>query len=202
MVPFRLFLITDRRLAGDLPGAVAKALAVVPRGAAAVQLREKDLPTSKLLELARALVAVCRPRGAPLLINDRPDVALASAADGVHLTGGSVSVEEARSLLGQRLIGASCHTPAELEARAGADFATFSPIFPSPGKGDPLGLGALASAARSPVPLFALGGVDASNAGDVIEAGAQGVAAIRSWLLPDPASATALLHARISAREN
>lgn len=190
---FSLYLITDRRLVEDLPKAVERALDGVPRGAAAVQLREKDLGARALLELASRLAPICRKRGAPLLVNDRIDVALAARLDGVHLAGGSVGVEDARALLGDRLIGASCHDADQLSQRKGADFATFGPVFPTPGKGPAIGTEGLKPAARQ-LPLYALGGVDEANALACIEAGCRGIAAIRSWLAaPDPAEATARL---------
>jgi thiamine-phosphate pyrophosphorylase len=88
--PPPLLLVTDRGLTPSLPRAVEAALAALPPGAAWVQLREKGLPARALLELARALLPLCRARGAKLLINDRSDVALAAGADGVHLAEGSV----------------------------------------------------------------------------------------------------------------
>jgi len=196
---FRLYLITDRALVADLPAAVDRALSGIPRGAAAVQLREKDLGASDLLALAREVGAICRRRGAALLINDRIDVALAAGADGAHLAGASVSVADARSLLGDRLVGASCHDRAELDRAAGADFATFGPVFPSRGKPNAVGLDALGAHAGG-LPLFALGGIDRTNAAAAIAAGASGIAAIRSWLEGDPAEATARLFDAISAR--
>ncbi|AKU89917.1 thiamine phosphate synthase [Vulgatibacter incomptus] len=195
---FRLYLITDRRMVPDLPAAVDRALSGIPPGAAAVQLREKDLSASALLELARSVGAICRRRGAPFLVNDRLDVALAAGADGVHLTGSSVVPKDARALLGSRLVGASCHSLEELEASAGADFATYSPIFASPGKGPAIGLEALRDAAVR-MPIVALGGIDSANARDAIHAGASAVAAIRSWLADgDPAEATARLYASLA----
>src|SRR5688572_7396295 len=79
-----LYLITDRRLA-DLPAAIGAALSAAPPGRVAVQLREKDLPGGALLDLARALLPLCRAREAPLLVNGRLDVVRAAGADGVHL---------------------------------------------------------------------------------------------------------------------
>ena len=142
---FRLYLITDRRLVDDLPAAIDRALSGVPRGAAAVQLREKDLGGRALHELAIAVRAACRRHGAPLLVNDRIDVALAAGADGVHLGEASVEVEDARRL-GCALVGASCHDDASLARRGGADFLLFSPVFATPGKGAPRGLEALRAA--------------------------------------------------------
>lgn len=195
---FRLYLITDRRLVADLPRAIDRALSGVPRGGAAVQLREKDLGARALLELAHRAAEVCERHGAPLLVNDRIDVAIASGADGVHLAGGSVGATDVRALMPGAIVGASCHTEADLAARAGADFALFSPVFPSPGKGPAVGLDALREAARAGVPVFALGGVDASNAAACAAAGAHGVAAIRSWLAADdPAAACEALYAEV-----
>ncbi len=188
---FRLYLITDRRLVADLPGAIDRALAGIPRGTAAVLLREKDLGARALHELALACRAVCDRRGAKLFLSDRADVAIAAGAAGVHLTGGSIDPADVRTLSPRLLVGASCHTEAEIAARSDADFALYSPIFPSPGKGPAIGLDALRSAAACGLPLFALGGVDAANAAACIEAGAHGIAGIRGWLAaPDPAAAT------------
>jgi thiamine-phosphate pyrophosphorylase len=196
-------LITDRRLAPDLPARVAAALAGVPAGTVAVHLREKDLGGAALLALARAILPACRARGARLLVNDRVDVALAVGADGVHLPAAGIPPEAARRLLGPAaLVGVSCHSAADVErARAaGASYATFSPVWDTPSKrayGPPVGLAALQGAARLGLPLVALGGVEPSNAGQAFAAGAAGVAAIRAWLVgPDPASAVAALLAR------
>jgi thiamine-phosphate pyrophosphorylase len=127
----RLYLVTDRRMVSDLAGAVRAALSGVPPGCAAVQLREKDLPGARLLELARKLLPICRAASAPLLVNDRADVARAAGADGVHLPARGLPVSQARDLLGPRaLIGASCHAAGEVVAahHAGADFALFGPV--------------------------------------------------------------------------
>jgi thiamine-phosphate pyrophosphorylase len=197
---FRLYLITAPGLVDDLPRAVERALAGIPPGAAALQLREKDRGGRALLELAEALRPICRQRDAPLLINDRLDVALAAGADGVHLAGSSLPTDAARALLGDRLIGASCHSPAELRERAGVDFATYGPVFATPGKGPAIGLAGLREA-RGSIPLFALGGVEADVAKACVDAGAHGIAAIRAWLAaPDPAEAAAALLDAVSTR--
>ena len=195
---FRLYLITDRRLVagGDLPAAVERALG---GGAWAVQLREKDLPARQLYDLARELRAITFRYGAKLLINDRVDVALAAGADGVHLGGASIPPGEARRLLGPKaLIGCSTHSAEEAaEAEAGgADFVTFGPVYATPSKaahGPPVGVEALRHAcAAARVPVFALGGVGPRNAGEVVAAGAYGVAAISAvFAAEDPGEAAA-----------
>jgi thiamine-phosphate pyrophosphorylase len=193
-------LITDRRLAADLAGRAAAALAGLPRGTCAIHLREKDLGGRALLELARALGAVCRARGQRLLVNDRLDVALAAGADGVHLPAAGVPPADARRLLGPgALVGVSCHSAEDVDlARAGgADFATFSPLYDTPSKrayGPPQGLAPLRAAAALGLPLVGLGGVTPARAAEVRAAGAAGVAVIRAWLEgPDPAAAVRAL---------
>jgi thiamine-phosphate pyrophosphorylase len=195
---FSLLLITDRRNASvELPAAVAAALAAVPPGVAAVQLREKDLGGRALAELAQALLPVCRARQAPLLVNDRADVALALGLDGVHLARTSIDPADARKLLGPRaLIGVSCHSKAEVEAAVGAaGYAVLGPIFDTPSKrehGLPLGSAAIADALPLGLPLYAIGGMTAENVHEVRQA--QGVATIGAALgAADPGAATAAL---------
>ena len=177
-VDFRVYLITDRRQApgGDIARAVAGAL---DGGIRAVQLREKDLPGGELFRLAGRMRDLTARYGARLLVNDRVDVALAVGADGVHLGGASIPASVAR----------------------GADFVTFGPVYPTPSKaayGPPVGLSALAAACReAAVPVFALGGVKAENAGEVIGAGAFGIALISGIVAAaDPRGAAAELVAR------
>ena len=189
----RLYLVTDRRLVPDLPSALQAALSALPPGSAAVQLREKDLPAARLLELAHRLLPICRAASAPLIVNDRVDVARAAKADGVQLPSRGFPVAQTRELLGpDRLIGASCHAADEVAAahRSGADFALFGPVWDTPGK-TARGIAALKEAVRaSSLPVLAIGGVTAETARLAIEAGAAGVACIRSVLgAPDPAAA-------------
>jgi thiamine-phosphate pyrophosphorylase len=189
----RIYLITDRHLIPDLPGAIAAALSVLPIGAAAVQLREKDLPTDELLRLARTLLPLCRSAKAPLLVNTNVEVVKAARADGLHLPAGAMSVAEARRQLGPgALIGQSCHTRPEVTraGEEGADFAVFGPVWET-GEKKGQGMTALHLAAKaSPIPVFAVGGVTPARAKRAINAGAYGVACIRSILAArNPASA-------------
>ncbi len=185
----RLYLITPA--SGDPAPAVAAALAVLPRACAGVQLRQPDPGARALLETARALRGICARFDAPLLVNDRADVALASGADGVHLPARGLSPSAARSL-GLKLVGVSAHSPEDVvrAARDGADFAVFGPVYETPGK-TAQGEAALAAASRAaPIPVLALGGVDESIALRCIDAGARGVACIRAVLgAKDPAAA-------------
>lgn len=192
----RIVLITDPRYEDDaLAAKLDAALAVAPPGFVAVQLRDKARPTGKLLPLARRLRATTREHGALFLVNDRIDLALAAEADGVHLGRLSVSVRDARELVGpDAFVSVAAHTHEEVrQALAdGASAALLSPIFASPGKGEPLGVDALRIARESAptMGVYALGGIDATNARACLDAGASGVALIRAFFDDaDPAAA-------------
>ena len=194
--PPRVYLVTDPSGGSDLLSRTASALAGLPPGVAAVQLRARGATGRELLEAARGLRLVVSRAGQLLLVNDRIDVALAAGADGVHLPSAGVPPGDARVLVGKgRLVAVSCHSAADvLRARdGGADFVTFGPVFDTPSKrryGAPVGLHRLREACALGVPIVGLGGVDASNAASVSAAGAFGVAAIRAWLdAVDPGAA-------------
>jgi thiamine-phosphate pyrophosphorylase len=174
------YFITDRRQCG---GGLAELLDIIrqqiKRGVEYIQIREKDLTPRELWEFTCAVVAARGNRASKILVNERADIAIAAGADGVHLPGRAPG-ETPRGLLVMR----SCHTLEEVQ-NARADFVTFSPVFQSPGKGEPTGLSTLREACRLAVPVFALGGVTWENAASCMEAGAVGVAGIRLFLEPD-----------------
>ncbi len=187
-VNFRLLLVTDRhRTHGrSLTSVLQQA---VEAGLPAVQLRERDLPTSELLRLAQEIRAITSPRAVPLIINDRVDLMLALNLDGVHLRANSLPVVAVRRLVGvDRLIGVSTHSLADVRQanRDGADYVIFGPIFDTPSKrqfGSPVGLEQLAEACRlSAIPVFAIGGVTGASVPDVLRAGSHGIAVIGSIL--------------------
>ncbi len=163
----------------------------VDAGVSMIQIREKRLCTRNLFELASALATITRPAATLLLVNDRPDVAFAAGADGVHLTSRSLSAEVVRNVFPKDfIIGVSTHTGDEVAdaAKIGADFAVFGPIFQTPRKEISVGLQTLRTVCLKvdPFPVVGLGGIDEANCITVLEAGAQGIAAIRS--LNDPVS--------------
>jgi thiamine-phosphate pyrophosphorylase len=182
---FNLYLITDRRASGgrDLALVVEEAL---KGGVKAVQLREKDLSSRDLYELAYAMRKLTARYSAGLYINDRVDIALAVDADGVHLGESSLPIHRARKMLGKkRLIGVSCHNPVNAVAAQdfGADFITYGPVFHTPSKaayGPPVGIDSLREVTppRLRIPVFALGGITSKNARQVISAGVHGIALI------------------------
>ena len=181
-----LCLVTELSLASGetLLDKVEKAL---DGGVDAVQLRAKELAAGRLLSLARSLRKITGQRTL-LFINDRIDVAIAANAGGVQLPEDAICLETARRLVGEdMLLGRSVHSvEGAVEAEAhGADFLVLGAIFASDSKPGikPAGIGLLEEAARRvSIPILAIGGIDRSNAGQVIDAGGYGVAVIRSIL--------------------
>jgi len=199
---YSVYLVTDRTLcvSGTLEDVVARA---VQGGVTMVQLREKQLCTREFVELGRALRALLAPRGVPLLVNDRVDVALACGADGVHIGQSDIRYADARRLMGAgAVIGVSVESveqAAEAE-RCGADYMGVSPVFATPTKTDtsaPWGLEGLRGLRRRfSLPLVAIGGIGPDNAAEVFEAGADGIAVVSAICAsPDPQQAAATLRA-------
>jgi len=207
----RLMVITDRRLAGqrDWREVTAAALAA---GATAVQLRDKEASSGELYEMALAVRTLAESHGALFIVNDRLDVALAAGAHGVHLGDDDLPVEVARrSVRRDFVIGRSADTEAGARAAeaAGADYLGVGAVFGTRTKpevaGEVIGGGRVARvAAAVSIPIIGIGGVDASNAGEVVRAGAVGVAVVSAVMgVPDPAEAVLrLLDSMSSARHS
>jgi len=163
---------------------IALAEEALEGGVDAVQLRLKDASARDLFCLAKIMREIAGRTGAALYVNDRADIALAAGAAGVHLAGHSLPVAAARAVLKPPFkIGVSCHSVAEaIQAQTeGADYLYLGTIFPSPSKPDvsPVGLEELNRARREiRIPVIAIGGITAENAGAVLSAGADGVAVI------------------------
>ena len=192
----RLYVILDRAAAAgrDL---VEILDAVIAGGAKMVQLREKTWPSGQLLPLAGRLRARCRQAGVTFVMNDRVDLAVALEADGVHVGQDDLPPRLARPLLRPGMIlGVSTHS-VEQARRAqaeGADYVAVGAMFPTRTKPDFELVGpALVRAVRPEVrvPLVGIGGITPRNAGEVIRAGADGVAVISAvCAAPDPAAVT------------
>jgi len=177
-----------------------------PGGALAVQIREKDLDDRRLLELVRRARELL-PAEVPVLVNGRPDLALAAGADGVHLPAAGLPVAAVRRCTGRAaqaertgragrrlLAGRSTHAPEEVVAarEEGADYVTFGPVYPTPSKaayGPPPGLVGLEGAVRAGLPVIALGGVTPERLPPLAAAGAHGAAAIRAFQTETSAAA-------------
>lgn len=202
-------MVTDRRL-GDEATLVGRIADAVAGGVDLVQLREKDLPGGRLLELAHRINEVIGG-SALLVINERVDVATA-AADGAQLGEEALPIPEARRILGpDSLIGRSVHSleGARQAQDQGADFLLVGTMFASrthPGD-EPAGPELVrAINAQCSLPLIGIGGIEVSNAGQVMDAGASGVAVISSILAsPNPKDAArrikqAILASSMAAR--
>ncbi|MBI3331217.1 MAG: thiamine phosphate synthase [Candidatus Omnitrophica bacterium] len=200
---WRLYVIVDRAAVGPR-GLEEVAAAAIRGGADVLQLRDKAASARRLLDAARALLALTRPAGIPLIINDRVDVAASAGADGVHLGQDDLPLPEARRLLGPgRVIGQSTHSLEQTVAAeaAGADYLGLGPIFPTPTKPESGSIGtALISAvtSRVRVPVVCIGGIDGGNVARVLEAGATRVAVVRAvCAAADPAAAARDLKERL-----
>ena len=157
--------------------------AAAESGIGLIQIREKNLPAKLLFELASESVRITSNSNTRILINDRADIAAACGARGVHLRSDSISAKVVRGAFPDLLIGVSVHSYEKAaEARAaGADFVTLAPVFPTPGKGKPLGWEEFVriGGELKPFPVVALGGIDATNYEKVLASGGGGFAAIR-----------------------
>ncbi|MER5766787.1 thiamine phosphate synthase [Streptomyces sp. NPDC001985] len=202
----RLYLCTDARTRqGDLPEFLD---AVLAAGVDIVQLRDKGMEAAEELDRLSVFADACRRHGKLLAVNDRADVAHAAGSDVLHLGQGDLPVPAARAVLGESvLIGRSTHSPAEAAAAAaepGVDYFCTGPCWPTPtkpGRHAPgLDLVRSTAALATDRPWFAIGGIDATNLDEVLEAGARRIVVVRAITeASDPAAATADLSRRIRA---
>jgi thiamine-phosphate pyrophosphorylase len=198
----RLYFVTDSRTD---PAVLRAAL---EGGADMLQLRDSDVSEEDLLRTAAVFRALCDEHDALFWINDRPDLALRAAADGVHVGQDDMSVEDAGQVTGgELLVGLSTHSPDQLErgVAAGADQLSVGPVWETPTKpGRPAaGLDYVRHAAerRPPAPWFAIGGIDAANIGEVVEAGAERAVVVRAIRdADDPRAAAAAIRTALEGR--
>lgn len=202
----RLHIVTDTRRGRDPLGDVRAALAA---GTRAIQVRAKDATDREALALTRAVLALARPLGALVIVDDRVDVALLAAADGVHLGATDLPVREARTMtpLGF-VIGATVRDAESAWAAeaAGATYLGAGPVHPTatkPGLPDPLGPSGIAAiCAATRLPVIAIGGVTPPLVPDLLAAGAHGVAVVTALSeAADPAVAPAALMAALPEDE-
>ena len=186
-----VYLVTDRALTGGRPLEQIVEQAV-QGGVTLVQLREKDCTTREFVELAVRVKRLLAPFHVPLIINDRVDVALAAESDGVHVGQDDMSCEMVRRLVGPNmLVGLSVETLEQARAanELDIDYIGLSPVFATATKTDtsaPLGLeGVRQIAAISCHPTVAIGGINATNAAAVLQAGADGLAVVTAISMAD-----------------
>jgi thiamine-phosphate pyrophosphorylase len=181
-----LYVITDNRLVsrGEFLGRVEAAL---DGGANVLQLREKGTPYDEAASIGREVARLTASRGVPLIVNDIPMLAKEIGAQGVHLGEGDPSIEVAREVLGEdAIIGVSCYGSIERGIYAeekGADYVAFGTPYPTPTKPGrkPTPFSVLVEAKRVlRIPVFAIGGITAQNAREVLATGVDGIAVITS----------------------
>lgn len=202
----RLYLVSPAEI--DLP-AFADELSAALKGGdvACFQLRLKDSPDEEILKAAALLLPICRGKGVEFLINDRPDLARQSGADGVHLGREDAGIREARGLLGhEATIGATCHASRHLAFQAGdagADYVAFGAFFPTKTKqvehrAEPEILEWWSGLAE--IPCVAIGGITPVNCVPLIEAGADFLAVSSAvWTHPEgPGAAVAAFNKLLS----
>ena len=197
----RLYFVADR---GGMERALEGALA---GGVDLFQLRDKDASDDELLAAAANARALCDAAGALFLLNDRPDLAAACGADGVHVGQDDMPVDRARRLVGNdAIVGLSTHSMQQAQAgcRTGADYIAVGPVHATPTKEGRPAIGVEPvkyAAAHVSVPWFAIGGIDAGTVGAVVKAGARRIVVVRAIAqADDPEAAARTLRAATNGR--
>ena len=204
----RLYLITPPAL--DPPVFAERLKEALDAGdVASLQLRLKDVDDDTIRRAAEVLMPVAQSRDVAFIMNDRPDLALSTGSDGVHVGQEDASYDDARRLLGpERIVGVTCYASRDLAIDAadqGADYVAFGGFFASPTKGgrkfrsDPEILRWWSETVT--VPVCAIGGITPENCGSLVAAGADFLAVISAvWSHPDgPAAAVKSFLAAIAA---
>jgi thiamine-phosphate pyrophosphorylase len=201
----RLYWIADASLVGDRP-LVELAEAAIGAGLRVFQYRDKTRSQRDQYPVALALAELAKRSGATFIVNDDIDLALVVQAHGVHLGQGDFPVAEARRILGRTMIiGCSAHTLDQAKAAEadGVDYLGVGPIYESTTKmaRAPLGCGTLREiCAEVDIPVYAIGGIRVERCGEVLAAGAAGVA-VASGLLPSIGVQTAAFLRALTARQ-
>jgi thiamine-phosphate diphosphorylase len=204
----RLYFVCEARPHGQDPEAMLNA--AMAAGAGMVELRDRERPRAAIERSGRTFRRLANTYSALFIVNDDPHLAVELRADGVHVGQDDMPPAEAREIVGpDAIVGLSTHSPEQIEAAAAepVDYISVGPIWETPTKeGRPAtGLELVRTAAESAKrPWFAIGGIDTSNVGDVVEAGAERLCVVRAIRdAVDPRAAAAALFAAVdpAARE-
>lgn len=185
-------VIIDRGLVRTDSAACRVACGAVRGGARIIQYRDKRTDTATVIAIARRLRRIAARHRAAFVMNDRPDIALAAGADGVHVGRGDADQEVARVLLGsERIVGVTASRTGTIRraARDGADYVGVGPCFATPIKRAkrPLSRRSIRRLRHAPVPVVAIGGITAANTGSLADLGIRHIAVIRAVTSsPDP----------------
>jgi len=203
----RLYLVCEARPGGRDPEALLRP--ALQAGVDVVQLREKHADDGDIVRAGRVFRRLCDAYDALFIVNDRPEVAMACAADGVHVGQDDPPPAQVRRMVGEdALIGLSTHSADQVDAVSAVavsevDYFCVGPVYATPTKPDyePVGLDLVRYAAeRAAVPYFAIGGIDPGNVGEVVHAGAERVVVVRAICdAGDPGAAARALRQGIDA---
>jgi thiamine-phosphate pyrophosphorylase len=203
----RLYLVCEARPGDREPEELLRP--ALQAGVDVVQLREKHADDGDIVRAGRAFRRLCDAYDALFIVNDRPELAMACAADGVHVGQDDLPPGEVRRMVGEdALIGLSTHSAEQVDAVSavavpGVDYFCVGPVYATPTKPDyePVGLDLVRYASgQATVPCFAIGGIDPGNVGEVVRAGAERVVVVRAIRdADDPGVATRALRQGIDA---
>jgi thiamine-phosphate pyrophosphorylase len=203
----RLYLVSPARLrAGGLADLVPD---LAGAGVDIIQLRDKEMEAGDLLRVGEPVREACREAGVPFIVNDRPDVALALDADGVHLGQNDLPASVARRILGEDVIvGRSTHAPEEVDRELAStirlDYIAVGPVAPTPTKPGRPGTGlelVTYASERAELPWFVTGGMSPDTLPAAMEAGARRIVVVRALVeADDPVEVAARLRGMLDER--
>jgi thiamine-phosphate pyrophosphorylase len=198
----RLYLVCEARPGGRDPEELLRP--ALQAGVDVVQLRDKHGDERDIVRAGRVFRRLCDAYDALFIVNDRPELAIACGADGVHIGQDDADPLEVRRMIGRdAIIGLSTHSPEQVDAAQGVDYISVGPVHATPTKPEYAEVGTALvryAAEHAQVPFFAVGGIDAGNVADVIAAGAERVAVVRAIRdAADPAAVTRAIRDGIEA---
>lgn len=191
-----LYLVTNSDSFESDEAFLDRVALAIKSGVDIVQLREKNKPASKIIEYGKVIRQICSEYGALFIVNDRIDIAQIVEADGVHLGQDDVGIQNARKILGEKMIiGISTHKPQDAQNAilGGADYVGVGPVFKTPTKPlrDAAGLDYVKWAAKNiSIPFYAIGSIDENTIDEVIAAGAERAALVRAIMNADDVTKT------------